>query len=84
MTNLDDINLYKEKLHSSCKDKVNQDADALIALIDELAERATNIQGQGLSMFMQTRQDFINKVEQLRNEYVILLSPDPSSIFLCS
>ncbi len=84
MTQLDDIHSHKEKLHNTCKIKVNQDADTLIALIDELAERATNIQGHGLAMFMQTRQEFIGKVEQLRKEYTILLSPEVSSIFLCS
>ena len=84
MTNIDDVHTLKEKIHVTCKTKVNRDADALLALIDELAERATSIQGQGLSLFMQTREEFINKVEMLREEYIILLSPDTSSVFLCS
>ncbi len=84
MTNLDDVHSLKEKIHTTCKTKVNRDADALLAMIDELAERATSIQGQGLSLFMQTREEFINKVEQLREEYTILLSPASSSMFLCS
>ncbi len=84
MTNIDDVHTLKEKIHVTCKTKVNRDADALLALIDELAERATSIQGQGLSLFMQTREEFINKVEQLREEYTVLLAPASSSMFLCS
>ena len=80
----DDVQILKEKLHISCKSKVNKDADILLAMIDELAERATSIHGQGLTLFMQTREEFINKVEHMREDYLTLLSPDTSSPFLCS
>lgn len=63
----------RRKIKQSLRNKVNDDADCLNCLVDELAERATNIQGQGLTMFLQTRKDFISKVESLRSEYVALL-----------
>lgn len=84
MIKLDDVHALKTQLHSTCRIKINNDADALIALIDELAERATCIQGQGLSHFMQTRKEFIAKVEALRGEYTTLLCPDESSPFAIS
>lgn len=81
MNHVDDVCALKTKIHSTYKTKINEDADAIIALIDELAERATCIQGQGLSHFMHTRKEFICKVELLRSEYMLLLCPDESSTF---
>jgi hypothetical protein len=72
MQYMEEVYENRKKIRQSLRNKVNDDADCLNVLVDELAERATNIQGQGLTLFLQTRKDFIFKVEELRSEYIAL------------
>lgn len=76
MQYMEEVYENRKKIKQSLRNKVNDDADCLNILVDELAERATNIQGQGLTLFLQTRKDFIFKVEELRSEYIALLGVD--------
>lgn len=78
MQYMEEVYENRKKIKQSLRNKVNDDADCLNILVDELAERATNIQGQGLTLFLQTRKDFIFKVEELRSEYIALLGVDDS------
>ena len=63
----------RNKIKQSLSNKVNSDADYLTYMVDELSERATDTKGQGMTLFLQTRKDFIHKVESLRSEYLTLL-----------
>jgi hypothetical protein len=73
MKYIEEVKIHKHRLIMSMRNKVNEDADCLSSLVDELAESASNPQGQGLILFLQTRTNFINKVEELRSQYINLL-----------
>ena len=73
MNYIQEAQTHKLKLITAMQNKVNEDADGLKLMIDDLAERATDMQGQGLILFIQTRNQFLTKVETLRREYTLLL-----------
>ena len=49
------------------------DSLAIKQLAEDMAEAATNIQGQGLQTFIQTREQFLATVQRTREKYCTLL-----------
>jgi hypothetical protein len=45
-------------------------------LADDMAESATNIHGQGYSLFVHSREQFFSELDRLRDEYSLMISPD--------
>lgn len=71
---------HRRSIINNMREKVELDADNLLAMVDELSERATNMRGQGLTSFLQTREEFMRYVERLREEYIELLCTNYISV----
>ena len=56
--------------------KLRSDTCMLKQLADEMAECATNIQGQGYVVILQSREKFLSELDRLSVEYTMLIDPE--------
>ena len=70
-----DLKRQRDEITNHFLAKLREDKVLIRTLADNMAEAATYIQGQGYTNFLNARENFLNEIERISNEY---------SLFVCS
>jgi superoxide dismutase len=73
---LQELMRQRDSIHAQLLTQINNDSAMLMVLADNMAECATNMQGQGYTAFITARETFLCEVARLREEYSRLVTPN--------
>lgn len=66
----------QKAIRKEMRHKIVDDSKRLKQLADDLAECATNIQGQGYMNFVRCREVFLAEIDRVSDEYCVLVCPE--------
>lgn len=73
---LQELRAKQEQLQNQMLKQIKEDSILLRVLADNMAECATNIQGQGYATFLQARENFLTELDRLYDDYCFLVCPE--------
>lgn len=73
---LQELMIQRDSIYVQLLNQINDDSANLMVLADNMAECATNMQGQGYLTFIAARENFLREVSRLREEYSSLVTPN--------
>lgn len=75
MINLEKLCEEQNLIEQKFNERVREDNFYIRSLADNMAEAATNIQGQGYAAFVAAREQFLREMDRLCDEYSNYLYP---------
>lgn len=76
---MESLKTQQDQIKRHLISKITNDISMIKNLADDMAESATNIQGQGYLMFVQSREKFLSELDRVTEEYCALISPEKPS-----
>jgi superoxide dismutase len=67
---LQDLIKQQNTLHAKIVDQIENDTQTLQTLADNMAECASNMQGQGYSSFINARENFLSELQRIKGNYL--------------
>lgn len=77
--NFEQLRTQRDMITNQIIDRLYEDKVHLKIMADNMAEAATNIQGQGYGAFVNARETFLSEVDRLVEEYTVFIC-NPSTI----
>ena len=75
------LKTQRDTINNLIIDKLEQDKVHLKIMADNMAEAATNIQGQGYGSFVNARESFLSEIDRVVEEYSVFICASPSLRF---
>lgn len=66
---ISELKQQRDNINNSLLKKLLEDKILIRTLADNMAEAATNIQGQGYSVFLNSREIFLSEIDRMSSEY---------------
>lgn len=76
VTEIENLHEQQKIIRRKMRRKIINDAARLKQLADDLAECATNIQGQGYMEFVRCREVFLSEIDKMSEDYCVLAWPE--------
>lgn len=74
---LEQLRREKDEIENAVLKKLREDNTQIKIMADNMAEAATNIQGQGYGNFVNARQTFLSEVDRISKEYAYFVCKNP-------
>ena len=72
---LQELLKHKDALHAQIVKQIETDSDSLKTLADNMAECASNMNGQGYNSFIASRESFLSDLNRVKSNYLNFVNP---------